>query len=156
MSYRPGEFVSLYLGIPRVSLVNATASDAWETDLVGARFGPRAIRSASARQTAFRGFNPRASINPYTNWAKIIDCGDIPVTPFDNAVAREQMTQALTALGERPGVSALSPKPKLMTLGGDHSLTLPALRALNKIHGRPVRVLHFDGIFALPCACAHV
>ncbi|KAH8812249.1 arginase family-domain-containing protein [Xylogone sp. PMI_703] len=110
----------------------------------GARFGPRAIRSASARQSAFRGFNPRAGINPYINWATVIDCGDIPITPFDNAIAAEQMTQALTALGERPGLSARSPKPKLVTLGGDHSVTLPALRALNKIYGRPVRVLHFD------------
>ncbi|RYC64491.1 hypothetical protein CHU98_g1691, partial [Xylaria longipes] len=49
----------------------------------GARFGPRAIRAASARQTTYRGFNPRASINPYQNWAKVLDCGDIPVTPID-------------------------------------------------------------------------
>lgn len=111
----------------------------------GARFGPRAIRQASSRQTGFRGFNPRASINPYQNWAKIVDCGDIPITPFDNDIAREQMTQALKQLGKGKTVSALSPKPKLMTLGGDHSLTLPALRALKEIHGRPVRVLHFDG-----------
>ncbi|KAG6027700.1 Guanidinobutyrase [Claviceps citrina] len=65
----------------------------------GARFGPRAIRQASARQTSFRGFNPRANINPYRNWARVIDCGDIPVTPFDNDIAREQMTQASRALG---------------------------------------------------------
>ncbi|POR37143.1 Asparagine--tRNA ligase, cytoplasmic [Tolypocladium paradoxum] len=110
----------------------------------GARFGPRAIRQASSRQTTFRGFNPRAGVNPYQNWAKMIDCGDIPITPFDNNVAREQMTQALTQLGKRRAVSALSPRPKLMTLGGDHSLTLPALRALKEIYGRPVRVLHFD------------
>lgn len=37
----------------------------------GARFGPRAIRAASQRQTAFRGYNPRASINPYQSWAKM-------------------------------------------------------------------------------------
>ena len=115
----------------------------------GARFGPRAIRQASSRQTAFRGFNPRANVNPYMNWAKIIDCGDIPITPFDNNIAREQMTQALTELGKRRTVSSLGPKPKLMTLGGDHSLTLPALRALKEIYGRPVRVLHFDGKFFL-------
>lgn len=36
------------------------------------------------------------------------------------------------------------PRPKLLTLGGDHSIALPALRALNKIHGSPVAVLHFD------------
>ncbi len=55
------------------------------------------------------------------------------------------MTQGLKALGQHRTVSSVSSKPKLMTLGGDHSLTLPALRALNEIYGRPVRVLHFDG-----------
>ncbi|KAH7313339.1 arginase family-domain-containing protein [Stachybotrys elegans] len=110
----------------------------------GARFGPRSIRHASSRQTSFRAFNPRANINPYMNWAKIIDCGDIPITPFDNNIAREQMTQAFEYLGRRQSVSALAPKPKLMTLGGDHSLTLPALRALKAIYGKPIRVLHFD------------
>jgi len=110
----------------------------------GARFGPRAIRQASSRQTSFRGFNPRANINPYANWAKIIDCGDIPITPFDNDIAREQMTQAFKELGKRKSVSALSGgKPKIVTLGGDHSLALPALRALNEIYGRPIQVLHF-------------
>ncbi|KAL7934481.1 arginase family domain-containing protein [Trichoderma chlorosporum] len=110
----------------------------------GARFGPRAIRQASSRQTAFRGFNPRANINPYQNWARVVDCGDIPITPFDNDIAREQMTQAFTELGRRGTVSALSSKPKIITLGGDHSLALPALRALKEIYGRPIRVLHFD------------
>ncbi|KAI1816096.1 agmatinase [Poronia punctata] len=110
----------------------------------GARFGPRAIRSASARQTSFRGFNPRAGINPYQNWAKVLDCGDIPVVPMDNALALKQMTAAFSELGVRPPVSPLLTKPKLITLGGDHSLALPALRALKSIHGRAVRVLHFD------------
>lgn len=44
-------------------------------------------------------------------------------------------------------MSSVSSKPKLFTLGGDHSLTLPALRALKEIYGKPVRVLHFDGEF---------
>ncbi|KAI5863079.1 Arginase/deacetylase [Durotheca rogersii] len=125
----------------------------------GARFGPRAIRAASARQTSFRGFNARAGFNPYQSWARILDCGDIPVSPFDNAVAIQQMTAALTELGGRaPAVAsddggegsapspppAWWPKPKLITLGGDHSLSLPALRALNAVYGQPIRVLHFD------------
>ncbi|KAI1399587.1 Arginase/deacetylase [Hypoxylon fuscum] len=109
----------------------------------GARFGPRAIRAASARQTSFRGYNPRANINPYANWAKILDCGDIPVVPVDNAMALKQMTAAFTELGARPPVSPLLSKPKLITLGGDHSLSLPALRAIHELYG-PVRVLHFD------------
>jgi agmatinase len=111
---------------------------------IGARFGPRAIRTASARQTTFRGFNPRAGINPYQNWAKILDCGDIPVVPIDNAQALKQMSAAFTELGARAPASPLLAKPKLITLGGDHSLALPALRALKEVYGRPLRVLHFD------------
>ncbi|KAI0408794.1 agmatinase [Xylaria palmicola] len=110
----------------------------------GARFGPRAIRAASARQTTYRGFNARAGINPYLSWATILDCGDIPVTPLDNAQALAQMSTAFSELGARPPSSPLLAKPKLITLGGDHSLSLPALRALKAAYGRPLRVLHFD------------
>ncbi|CZR66872.1 related to agmatinase [Phialocephala subalpina] len=110
----------------------------------GARFGPRAIRAASARQTSFRGFNARAGINPYLSWAKILDCGDVPVTPFDNAVALTQMTSAYLELGHRSSLSSVIPKPKIITLGGDHSLALAALRGLNKVYGQSIAVLHFD------------
>ncbi|KAH8589325.1 arginase family-domain-containing protein [Bisporella sp. PMI_857] len=109
----------------------------------GARFGPRAIRAASARQTSFRGFNPRAGINPYTSWAKVLDCGDIPVTPMDNAVALTQMTSAYLELAHRKPLSSSVRYPKIISLGGDHSLALAALRGLNKIYG-PIAVLHFD------------
>lgn len=56
------------------------------------------------------------------------------------------MSEAFLELGSRtPALTQRdSPKPKLLTLGGDHSVALPALRALNKIHGGPVAVLHFD------------
>lgn len=112
----------------------------------GARFGPRAIRQASSRQISSRGFNTRAGINPYLDWAKVIDCGDIPITPFDNDIAREQMSHAFEELGRHKTVSSRISKPRLITLGGDHSLALPALRALNRIYGKSIRVLHFDGM----------
>ncbi|MCJ1277221.1 hypothetical protein MMC21_005031 [Puttea exsequens] len=56
------------------------------------------------------------------------------------------MTAAFFQLGSRlPALHhSTYPKPKLITLGGDHSVALPALRALNKIYGGPVAVLHFD------------
>ncbi|KAL1957179.1 hypothetical protein VTO42DRAFT_6213 [Malbranchea cinnamomea] len=117
----------------------------------GARFGPRAIRAASARQMPGVSYNTRAGINPYLSWAKIVDCGDIPITPFDNGLAERQMYEAFLELGTRAtpnsathvkGISA--GKPKLLTLGGDHSVALPALRALYKIYGKPITVLHFD------------
>ncbi|KAF2018596.1 Arginase/deacetylase [Aaosphaeria arxii CBS 175.79] len=117
----------------------------------GARFGPRAIRAGSSRQTSFRGFNPRADINPYTSWAKIVDCGDIPITPFDNTLAVKQMSEAYQELSTRAPTSqsASSPtkylhRPKLVTLGGDHSIALPALRALKQAYGHPIAVVHFD------------
>lgn len=56
------------------------------------------------------------------------------------------MTSAFLELGSRSPalVHSTNPKPKLLTLGGDHSVALPALRALNKIYGGPIAVLHFD------------
>lgn len=90
-------------------------------------------------------------MNPYTSWATILDCGDIPVTPFDNALALRQMSEAFIELGKRapPPPSAASSsayrsRSKLLTLGGDHSVALPALRALKAIHGQPLAVVHFD------------
>lgn len=114
----------------------------------GARFGPQGIRQSSQRQTSLRGFNYRAGINPYDNWANVIDCGDIPVTPMDNKLALRQMTEAFENLlvgrnstkGEEDGEILV---PRLVSLGGDHSITLPALRSLAQLHGN-ITVIHFD------------
>lgn len=97
-----------------------------------------------------RGFNPRRGLNPYITPLKVLDCGDIPITPFDNALALAQMSAAFLELGSRrPALLAKDgqanwPRPKLLTLGGDHAIALPALRALNKIYAQPIAVLHFD------------
>ncbi|EGV59928.1 Arginase/deacetylase [Yamadazyma tenuis ATCC 10573] len=109
----------------------------------GARFGPRAIRTASQRQTSLRGFNQRAMMNPYQNWAKIVDCGDIPVTPMDNELAFKQMTMAFEELIYRRDANSTLAPPRYVALGGDHSVLLPHLRALHSIYG-PLNVIHFD------------
>lgn len=83
-------------------------------------------------------------MNPYLSWAHILDCGDIPITPFDNAVALTQMTSAYLELLHRQPLSSSLTHPKIISLGGDHSLALAALRGLNKRLGKPVAVLHFD------------
>lgn len=135
-------------------------SEAKDADpaLLGARFGPQAIRIASARQTAFRGMNRRAGINPYKSWARVLDCSDIPITPLDHELAYQQMTEAFLELGTRPRAWAgdanasdakdvrieYTRHPKLIALGGDHSITLPALRALRTIYQEPIAVVHFD------------
>ncbi|SCV02921.1 LAME_0H06282g1_1 [Lachancea meyersii CBS 8951] len=110
----------------------------------GARFGPQAIRKASQRQTSLRGFNFRAGINPYQNWAKILDCGDVPVTPMDNKLALQMMDSAFENLLSRDSTlqGSVLP-PRYVTLGGDHSIILPVLRQLYKVYG-PISVIHFD------------
>lgn len=72
---------------------------------------------------------------------------------MDNAVALAQMTRAFgelldtsrsAAAMESSSAAGTPPVPKLVALGGDHSIALAALRGLRAAHGRPVRVLHFD------------
>lgn len=110
----------------------------------GARFGPRAIRAASQRQTSLRGYNPRANFNPYMSWAKLMDCGDIPVTPMDNSLAFKQMTLGFEELLlKHSSVNSSSHPPRYVALGGDHSVLLPHIRALHKVYG-PLNIIHFD------------
>ena len=54
------------------------------------------------------------------------------------------MTSAYLELGHRSPLSSTLKFPKIISLGGDHSLALAALRGLNKVYGGPVAVLHFD------------
>ena len=59
------------------------------------------------------------------------------------------MSEAFLELGKRLPASNSSSnsyrgKPKLLTLGGDHSIALPALRALRQMYDQPITVIHFD------------
>ncbi|CAK5280429.1 unnamed protein product, partial [Mycena citricolor] len=82
----------------------------------------------------------------------------VPVANTDNVMAIDQMETAYYTLISREvkgGVSAEyrpstahlaldgNEHPRLVTLGGDHTIVLPILRALNKVYG-PVSVIHFD------------
>ncbi|RKL21626.1 putative agmatinase 1 [Fusarium oxysporum] len=82
----------------------------------GARFGPSGIRQGSRRLNLYGGYNVPLATNPFNSWATVLDCGDIPVT---------------------------STLPRVITLGGDHTITLPLLRSINRAYG-PVTVIHFD------------
>lgn len=118
----------------------------------GARFGPYAIRSGSRRQMGSRGYTMAWGMNPYESGLKIVDCGDIPVSPFDNALAIDQMEVAYNTLIGRPtthltGTQPLgkdgAEHPRIISLGGDHTIVLPILRSLYKTYG-PITVIHFD------------
>ncbi|TCD68086.1 hypothetical protein EIP91_011539 [Steccherinum ochraceum] len=120
----------------------------------GARFGPYGIRSGSRRQKETRGYTLSWGMNPYAQGSNVLDCGDVPISPFDNSLAVDQMEVAYSTLLARP-VASETPTglakfakdgkehPRIVTLGGDHTIVLPILRSLNKVYG-PVSVIHFD------------
>ncbi|KIK70590.1 hypothetical protein GYMLUDRAFT_209871 [Collybiopsis luxurians FD-317 M1] len=113
-----------------------------------ARFGPYAIRSGSRRQRESRGYTMSWGKNPFAEGVKIFDCGDVPANPFDNALAMDQMEVAYSTLLRRPVATPEKAKgenthPRIISLGGDHTIVLPILRALYKVYG-PVSVIHFD------------
>jgi agmatinase len=90
----------------------------------GARFGPEAIRSASAM---LRNYNPLLDVH-VTEHLSLVDYGDAPTVP---GYAVESLERSQEAIEEvvRAGVTTLC-------LGGDHTILLAELRALAAVHGR--------------------
>lgn len=97
----------------------------------GARFGPRAVRDQSS---LIRPWNPVLKVSPFER-CRVGDYGDIDVIPISIERTFEAVEQAAARLLEH-GVVPVS-------VGGDHSVTLPLLRAVAKRHG-PVGLVHFD------------
>ena len=97
----------------------------------GARFGPRAIREQSL---LLWGYNNALGVAPFER-LRVVDYGDVAVTPVDVRETHRAIEQTATQI--------IASGTKLLTLGGDHSIALPLLRAHSKTHG-PLAVLHFD------------
>ena len=97
----------------------------------GPRFGPEAIRSASA---LIRPYHPVLDVDVVESLS-IVDYGDVPVSPGDTERTYRQVEEALAPIVDA-GVFPLA-------LGGDHSVTLPELRALAKRHG-PLALVQLD------------
>ena len=97
----------------------------------GARFGPEAIRSASA---LLRPYSPAWDVNVVEELA-IVDYGDLPVAPGDTLETYRRSEGALEPIVEA-GVLPLA-------LGGDHSITLVELRVLARRHG-PLALVQLD------------
>ena len=98
---------------------------------VGARFGPEAIRSVSA---LLRHHNEVLDVSIFDH-CSVVDFGDLPVNPGYIEDSYKMIEEGLLPLLEG-GVTPIM-------LGGDHSVTLPELRAMVKRHG-PVALIHFD------------
>lgn len=97
----------------------------------GARHGPRQIRDQSA---LIRPYNQALGVNPFTRH-RIADYGDLPVNPLsidDSYVRIERGIRTLLEAGVIP-----------LSVGGDHSILLPILRAIHAAHG-PVGLIQFD------------
>lgn len=60
----------------------------------GARFGPHGIRDGSRRIRGPHSWNVYSGRNSFEEWAKIVDCGDAPLTFVDNTVAMKQLGKA--------------------------------------------------------------
>lgn len=109
----------------------------------GARFGPEGIRLGTRRLGAT--FSPyRKNFNVLNNWAKIIDCGDPPMTPIDNRIAIDQLYRAERAvLKHKTSDKNPGKVPRILTLGGDHAITFSCIRAAYEKFGK-ISVIHFD------------
>lgn len=111
----------------------AIAGIAWDgstTHRPGARMAPAAIRRASAMLCD--AHHPLFDTSPQ---GRAVDLGDLPLPNTSLAAMREALA---------PMLAPLLAAHHMVWLGGDHSITLPLLRAYRAHHGRPLGVLHFD------------
>src|SRR5262249_49478340 len=97
----------------------------------GCRFGPRAIREQSLM---LWGYNNALRVAPFEK-LRIVDYGDLGVIPGDVVATQRGVAAEATTV--------LEAGCTLFTLGGDHSISLPLLRAHARRHG-PLAVIHFD------------
>lgn len=97
----------------------------------GTRFGPRKIREVSAM---LWGSNQALRVAPLEH-VRVIDYGDVDVVPVDIHATFERITHDVKTI-HAAGATVI-------TLGGDHSITLPLLRAHHARFGK-IAVVHFD------------
>jgi len=98
----------------------------------GARFGPLAVRNASRNLRP--AYDPELEIAPFRS-VQAVDAGDVAANPFSIA-------DAIDAIG-RVASSLLTPRSRLIAIGGDHTVALPLIEAAHALHG-PVALVHFD------------
>jgi agmatinase/guanidinopropionase len=97
----------------------------------GARFGPRKIREASLLMW---GHNAALGVSPLDR-LRVVDYGDVDVTPTS-------IRASLEAIADEVG-AVVAAGPTVISLGGDHSIALPLLRAHARRYG-PLAVIQFD------------
>ncbi|WP_020396232.1 agmatinase [Thiolinea disciformis] len=112
--------------------VSGIPYDGAVTNRSGARMGPRAIRAASTQLAELHSFPFGFNLFDHL---RLVDYGDCMLDPHHPETLIESIENHITAMLDK-GVHPV-------TLGGDHFVTYPILRAIAKKHG-PVCLLHFD------------
>jgi len=97
----------------------------------GARFGPRQIRAESC---LLRPYNMATGAAPFDT-LQVADLGDVPINTYSLAKSLPIITEFYEEM--------LSASCIPLTLGGDHTIALPILRAMAAKHG-PVALVHVD------------
>ena len=105
--------------------------DIGTSNRAGARFGPRQMRAESA---LIRPYNMATGAAPFDT-LQVADLGDVPI----NTYSLDKSLPIISSFYER--VLAAGCRP--LTLGGDHTIALPILRAVAARHG-PVALVHVD------------
>ncbi len=105
--------------------------DVGSTFRTGSRFGPAAIREMSM---LLRAGNAHLGVNIFEHVSGV-DYGDINVNPCSIEDAHRAIEEGLQPIVDAGVIP--------VCLGGDHSITLPELRAVAKKYG-PVALVHFD------------
>ncbi|WP_019546035.1 agmatinase [Streptomyces sulphureus] len=118
--------------VPRADVVVAGVPfDTGVSYRPGARFGPSHVRESSR---LLRPYHPALDVSPF-QLAQVVDGGDLAVNPFDIGAALETVQAGAAELTDDGA--------RLLTVGGDHTIALPLLRAAAERHG-PVALVHFD------------
>jgi len=105
--------------------------DIGTSNRAGARFGPRQIRAESC---LIRPYNMATRAAPFDS-LQVADIGDVAINTFN--------LEKSIAIIESAYEDILAHDCKPLTLGGDHTISLPILRALHRKHG-PVGIVHVD------------
>ncbi|HNP35323.1 MAG TPA: agmatinase [Woeseiaceae bacterium] len=113
--------------------VTGVPLDTATTNRPGARFGPRSIRAASTMLAWERPYG--MPFDPFDKLA-VVDCGDC-VFDFGRP-------ETVPASIEDHAFAIINEGPGLLSLGGDHFVSYPLLKAHAKKHGKGLSLLHFD------------
>jgi guanidinobutyrase len=105
--------------------------DIGTSNRAGARFGPRQIRAESAM---IRPYNMATQAAPFESLT-VADIGDVAINTFNLKKSLKIIETAFE------GILNFNCKP--LTLGGDHTIVLPILRAMRKRYG-PLGLVHLD------------